>query len=71
MNELIKNIGLGLFVNGSFALLNGDIGIMPILITIGSVFIMYGAIKLEKRSENERSSFDFNFYSFVIGLRGI
>ena len=51
MNELIKNIGLGLFVNGSFALLNGDIGIMPILITIGSVFIMYGAIKLEKRSE--------------------
>ena len=23
MNELIKNIGLGLFVNGSFALLNG------------------------------------------------
>ena len=51
MNELIKNIGLGLFVNGSFALLNDDIGIMPILITIGSVFIMYGAIKLEKRSE--------------------
>lgn len=49
MYELIKNIGLGLFVNGSFTLLNGDIPIMPILITLGSVFIMYGAIKLEKK----------------------
>jgi len=27
MNELIKNIGLGLFVNGSFALMNGNIAI--------------------------------------------
>ncbi|CUU70991.1 hypothetical protein [Campylobacter hyointestinalis] len=51
MYELIKNIGLGLFVNGSFAILNGDINIMTTLITIGSVFIMYGAIKLEKRSK--------------------
>ncbi len=51
MNELIKNIGLGLFVNGTFALLNGDISTMPILITAGSIFIMYGAIRLEKRSK--------------------
>lgn len=50
MNELFKNIGLGLFVNGSYALLNGDLGIMPFTITIGSVFIMYVFIKLEQRS---------------------
>ncbi|MCR8701873.1 hypothetical protein [Campylobacter sp. RM12176] len=51
MYELVKNIGLGLFVNGTFALLNGDINIKPILITLVSVFIMYGAIQLSKRNK--------------------
>ena len=51
MYELVKNIWLGLFVNGTFALLNGDINIKPILITLVSVFIMYGAIQLSKRNK--------------------
>lgn len=51
MYELVKNIGLGLFVNGTFALLNGDINIKPILTTLVSVFIMYGAIQLSKRNK--------------------
>lgn len=37
MYDLIKNIGLGLFVNGTFALLNGDFGIMPIIIILEKV----------------------------------
>ncbi|ARR04579.1 hypothetical protein [Campylobacter vicugnae] len=49
MNELIKNIGLGLFVNGSFALLNGVFTIQSFLITILSVGIMWICIKLEKK----------------------
>lgn len=54
MNELIKNIGLGLFVNGSFALMNGNIAIQPIIITIGAIFIMAFSIYIDKRSKNER-----------------
>ncbi|MGP1581047.1 MAG: hypothetical protein ACTTH5_08550 [Wolinella sp.] len=50
MNELIKNIGLGLFVNGTYALLNGDFTLMPMIITAGSTFIMYSAIRLEQAS---------------------
>lgn len=53
MNELFKNFGLGLFVNGTYSSLNGDISIMPLIITIGSIFIMYAAIKLEEK-ENEK-----------------
>lgn len=48
MNELIKNIGLGLFVNGSFALLNGIFTIQSFLITILSVGIMAICIKTKK-----------------------
>lgn len=51
MNELIKNIGLGLFVNGSFALLNGVFTIQSFLITGLSVGIMAICIYLEKRSK--------------------
>lgn len=51
MNELIKNVGLGLFVNGSFALLNGVFTIQSFLITILSVGIMAMCIYIEKRSK--------------------
>jgi hypothetical protein len=48
MYELLKNIGLGLFVNGSYAIMNGDISPNSVLITLLSAFIMWGSIKLEK-----------------------
>ncbi|MBQ6820334.1 MAG: hypothetical protein IJO26_03450 [Clostridium sp.] len=51
MYELVKNIGLGLFVNGTFAILNGDINIKTVSITIASVFIMYSAITIPKRKK--------------------
>lgn len=51
MNELIKNIGLGLFVNGSFALLNGVFTIQSFTITAFSVGIMAGCIYIDKRSK--------------------
>lgn len=54
MYDLIKNIGLGLY--GTFALLNGDFGIMPVIITIGSICIMYMSIKLDERSKNGASN---------------
>lgn len=50
MNELIKNIGLGLFVNGSFALLNGIFTIQTFLITLLSVAIM--AISIYNKKDN-------------------
>lgn len=48
MFELLKNIGLGLFVNGSYAVMNGDISLNSITITFVSAFIMWGSIKLDK-----------------------
>lgn len=51
MNELIKNIGLGLFVNGSFALLNGVFTIQSFTITAFSVGIMAICIYTDKRSK--------------------
>lgn len=51
MIELIKNIGLGLFVNGSFALLNGVFTTQSFLITILSVAIMAMCICIERRSK--------------------
>lgn len=51
MLELIKNIGLGLFVNGSYAIMNTDINIHTISITIGSIFIMWMSINLQKRKK--------------------
>ncbi|STQ86202.1 hypothetical protein LS73_000130 [Helicobacter muridarum] len=56
MYDLTKNIGLGLFVNGTFALLNGDFGIMTIIISLGSVCVMYMSIKLDERSKNGTSN---------------
>jgi len=49
--ELFKNIGLGLFVNGSFAIMNNDINLHTITITAGSILIMATMIHFEKRSK--------------------
>jgi len=51
MNELIKNIGLGLFVNGTFALMNGVFTIQSFLITALSIVIMGSCIYIDKRSK--------------------
>jgi len=51
MTELIKNIGLGLFVNGSYDLLHFDMSLTNIYITVLSIFIMWAMIKIEKRSK--------------------
>ncbi len=51
MNELISNIGLGLCVNGSYALLNGTVELQPYLITILSIYIMYKAIQRDKEQK--------------------
>jgi len=47
--ELIKNIGLGLFVNGSYAIMNESINIHTITITIGSIMIMAVMIHFENK----------------------
>ncbi|BCX79959.1 hypothetical protein [Campylobacter sp. 19-13652] len=47
--ELVKNIGLGLFVNGSYGLLNGELSLANAYITISSVAIMAGAFHLQRR----------------------
>lgn len=49
MFELIKNIALGLFVNGIFTILNGDFKTMSIIITLGSIYVMYLSIKLKDK----------------------
>lgn len=51
MLELVKNIGLGLFVNGSYAMMNGLFSIQNIIILIGSVLLMAGCILYAKRNE--------------------
>ncbi|WP_181882812.1 hypothetical protein [Helicobacter sp. MIT 01-3238] len=51
MLELVKNIGLGLFVNGSYAMMNGLFSIQNIIIAIGSVLLMAGCILYAKRNE--------------------
>ena len=51
MYELIKNIGLGLFVNGSYAIMNSNINLHTISITAGSILIMATMIHFEKRSK--------------------
>ncbi|EFQ4878386.1 TPA: hypothetical protein R1X41_001143 [Campylobacter upsaliensis] len=40
MLELLKNIGLGLFVNGNYALLSGNYSLNNIYIVLGSVILM-------------------------------
>ena len=52
MLDLIKNIGLGLFVNGSFALMNGNFDIAIFFITFGSIDLMWACIYLSKRRKN-------------------
>ena len=49
MYELIKNIGLGLFVNGSYAIMNSEINLHTITITVGSIFIMATMIHFENK----------------------
>jgi hypothetical protein len=49
MKELLKNIGLGLFVNGSYAIMNDNITINTITITVGSIFIMWTMIHFQKK----------------------
>jgi hypothetical protein len=49
--ELIKNIGLGLFVNGSYAIMNLNITIHTISITLGSILIMASMIYLERKDK--------------------
>jgi hypothetical protein len=49
MTELIKNIGLGLFVNGSYDLLHFDISLTNLYITIGSIVVMAVMIRHEKK----------------------
>lgn len=41
MRELLRNIGLGLFVNGSYAIMNLSTDIAPYVITALSVYTMY------------------------------
>lgn len=48
MYELFKNIGLGLFVNGSYAIMNSDINIHTLSITAGSILIMATMIHFQK-----------------------
>jgi len=49
MRELFKNIGLGLFVNGSYAIMNDNININTISITVGSIFIMWTMIHYQRK----------------------
>ena len=48
MGELIKNIGLGLFVNGTFSLANEDMSLKVLAITTISLYLMIIGIILEK-----------------------
>ena len=69
MNELIKNIGLGLFVNGSFDILNGIFTRQSFLITILSVGIMWICIKREREGENNgrsKSNISSNSHTFYL-----
>lgn len=53
MLELIKNIGFGLFVNGSFALMNFDFKPQSFIITAFSVGIMAICILMQRRQKDE------------------
>jgi len=46
--ELFKNIGLGLFVNGSYGILKGEHSLNNWYICIGSIIAMYVFIKIER-----------------------
>ena len=49
MLELLKNIGLGLFVNGNYVLLSGSVTPNNIYIVIGSISLMAFCIYAQKR----------------------
>lgn len=51
MYELIKNIGLGLFVNGTYSIMNSNINMNTVSIVIGSVFIMWMSIILGEKDK--------------------
>ena len=46
--ELFKNIGLGLFVNGSYGLLKGELDLNNLYICFGSIIAMYISIKIQR-----------------------
>ncbi|WP_173667449.1 hypothetical protein [Campylobacter fetus] len=53
MNEVIKNIGLGIFVNGAFAWQFAGAPLEGALAVAEGIIIMYVAIQLKKRSKND------------------
>lgn len=53
MLDLIKNVGLGLFVNGLFALMNFDFRLQSFIITILSVVIMCSCIILQNNKDRK------------------
>lgn len=48
MIELIKNIGLGLFVNSSYAIMGGDFSLKNYYVMAGSILIMGVCIYAER-----------------------
>lgn len=51
MLELLKNIGLGLFINGNYALLSGNISLNNIYIVFGSVALMAICIYADRKDK--------------------
>ncbi|WP_281526946.1 hypothetical protein [Campylobacter avium] len=51
MLELLKNIGLGLFVNGNYALLNGNVTFNNIYIVIASIALMAFCIYAQRKDK--------------------
>lgn len=42
--KLLENVGLGIFVNGSYGLLQGEALSANIYIVVGSIYLMYISI---------------------------
>lgn len=53
MLELLKNMGLGFFVNGMFAIQQGNFVLGNILSIVEGVVIMWVAIMLSKRNDKK------------------
>lgn len=47
--ETLQQISLGLFVNGSYGLMQGDYDLQNILIVIFTIGSMYGTARLKRR----------------------
>ncbi|EDO8877498.1 TPA: hypothetical protein RZH69_001707 [Campylobacter coli] len=45
MKELMKNIGLGLFINGSYSVINLTSDILPYIITLIGLYVMWKVLK--------------------------